>query len=193
MGWSPTWFQFSQVGCLNKVVVCYFFAFMWSTVGSTCRLHNLCSGTYVYNLGGIFVQGHIPIIQNACIPVLVVILLTTLSLYGVCILTYLSHMCTWTYWHLWLVYGIFTCMCSTVGSTCRLHNLCSGTYVCNMAGIFVQGHIPIIQNACIPVIEGQIVDSIEFMWGIYILTYLSHMCTWTYWHLWLLYGIWWVC
>ena len=148
---------------------------MWSTVGSTCRLHNLCSGTYVYNLGGIFVQGHIPIIQNACIPVLVVILLTTLSLYGVCILTYLSHMCTWTYWHLWLVYGIFTCMCSTVGSTCRLHNLCSGTYVCNMAGIFVQGHIWIIQNACIPVIEVKLLIALSLC-GVYIYWHTCLIC-----------------
>ena len=64
------------------------------------------------NVAGIFVQGHMAIMWNVYIPVLVVTLFTAVNLYVVYILTYLPHICTWiiTYvaymWHLMGMFGI---------------------------------------------------------------------------------------
>ena len=43
------------------------------------------------NVGGIFVQGHMPVMQSVCILVLLVTLLMAVSSYEIYILTELSH------------------------------------------------------------------------------------------------------
>ena len=41
-------------------------------------------------------------------------------------------------------------VCSCMGPKGRLHLKCSGTYLCNVAGIYVQKHMPML-SVCIPV------------------------------------------
>ena len=48
--------------------------------------------------GSLFVQGHMAIMGNVCIPVLLVTLLIAVSSYEACILSCL--MCTWTNLHI---------------------------------------------------------------------------------------------
>ena len=47
----------------------------------------------MYDVAGIFIQGHMPVIGNLCIPVFLVNLLIVVSSYDVCILTCLSYIC----------------------------------------------------------------------------------------------------
>ena len=56
---------------------------------------------------GMYVQGHMPIMWNVCILVLLVTLLIVLRSYEVHILTYLSDIYTCTSWHMWHLSGIF--------------------------------------------------------------------------------------
>ena len=42
------------------------------------------------------------------------------------------------------VTNITTCMCSNVGSVCRLQYQCSGMYIQDVRGIYVQGHMSIM-------------------------------------------------
>ena len=46
-----------------------------------------------------------------------------------------------------------TCMCNNMESVCRLYWKCSQTYMWNVTGIVVQGHIPVKCIVCIPVIQ----------------------------------------
>ena len=59
-------------------------------------------------------------------------------------------------WHIFcssveniLVYKILMDVCSNMGSVCRLQK-CSGTFMCSVVGIFVQGHMPVMWNVYIP-------------------------------------------
>ena len=54
---------------------------MWGIYG------DYSSGRYMCNVAGIFVQGHVPVMWNICIPVILVTLLFAVSSYGVYILT----------------------------------------------------------------------------------------------------------
>ena len=51
-------------------------------------------------------SGQMPVIGNACIPVLVVTLVIAVSSYGVYILTYFSDIHTSANWHIWHICAI---------------------------------------------------------------------------------------
>ena len=63
------------------------------------------------------------------------------------------------------------------------HNNSAMGHICNVAGIFVQGHMPIMWTVCIPVFLVTILIA-ESSYDTYILIYLSHVCTSTDWHMW---------
>ena len=93
---------------INKVVVhCFVFTCMCGNVGSTCRLYYECSQAYMCDVAGIHVQGHMLIIWNVCIPLLVVTLLIALSSYEVYIVILLSDIFIWTNRHMWNLKEIF--------------------------------------------------------------------------------------
>ena len=145
---------------------------MCSIVGSTCRPWHYCSGTYVCNVAGLFVQEHMPIMLNACMPVLVVTFMIAVSSYEVyipkrCLIS--AHRVVGTcgiYVTFWeyiccghicdnnkviksynlLGFLFWTYMCSNVRSTCNLWYQCSEICMCNVVGIFVQGIMPTIWN-----------------------------------------------
>ena len=58
-----------------------FFYLYVSNVGIICRLQQQFCGRYMYNVACIFVQGHMGVVWNACLPVFVVTLLIALSSY----------------------------------------------------------------------------------------------------------------
>ena len=59
----------------------------WSIIGSLYRQQK----KYLYSVAGIFVQGHMPVLWNACILVHLVILLIALRWYEVYTLIQVSH------------------------------------------------------------------------------------------------------
>ena len=61
----------------------------------------------------------------------------------------------------WL--ACFTCICSNVEFTCR------GTYICNVADIFAQGHMSSMQNVCLPVLVVTLLIALG-LYEVYILT-----------------------
>ena len=89
---------------INKCCSLLIFMEVGSTVGSIHRLQLKCNGTYICNVAGIFIQGHV--MQNACIPVLLVTPFIEVSILGI-IWAYLSHFSTQSNWHMWHLTGIF--------------------------------------------------------------------------------------
>ena len=93
---------FVAIMCGVVITDCGFLGFVCTLM---CGLHTNYSSAvgHMCDVGGTFVQGHISIMWNVCISVFLVRLLIAVSSYKAYVLTSLSHMCTWTYWHIWLI------------------------------------------------------------------------------------------
>ena len=58
------------------------------------------------------------------------------------------------------VYWFLMDMCNNVGSIRRLHYKCSWTNVCSVAGLYFQGHMPVMWNMCILVLLGTLLIAV---------------------------------
>ena len=158
---------------------------VWSSVESTCRLQYKCTRIYLHNVVRIFVLVYMTVKSNVCRAVLLVTLLTIVCSYEVYILTLLSDISIWTYFHVWHLRAIcisgthLAIMCNVpvvdflFGFVCVViwdlyidHNSSAVDHSYVVMGIFVQAYANDVKcmYICVP---GHIVNCTGFRWSIY--------------------------